>query len=86
MVPVPQPSPDAPRGRPAAAPLKYPGGDLLSRGSTPQVPSALAGLTSVFGMGTGGSPPLSPPETFCARHPEHSIASTYVWILKPSAD
>ena len=37
------------------------GGDLLSRGPAPQVPSAQAGLTSVFGMGTGGSPPLSPP-------------------------
>ena len=38
------------------------GGDLLSRGIAPQVPSALAGLTSVFGMGTGGSLPLSPPD------------------------
>ena len=27
------------------------------------VPSALEGLTAVFGMGTGVSPPLSPPET-----------------------
>jgi len=35
-----------------------PGGDLLSQGVAPQVPSALAGFTSVFGMGTGGSPPL----------------------------
>ena len=34
------------------------GGDLLSQGVTPQVPSALAGLTSVFGMGTGVTPPL----------------------------
>jgi hypothetical protein len=39
-----------------------PGGDLLSQGVAPQVPSALAGLTSVFGMGTGCSPPLSPPD------------------------
>jgi hypothetical protein len=31
----------------------------------------------VFGMGTGGSPPLLPPETCRARHPEHSIASTH---------
>lgn len=38
------------------------GGDLLSQGVAPQVPSALAGLTSVFGMGTGCSPPLSPPD------------------------
>ena len=39
------------------------GDDLLSQGASPQVPSALAGLTSVFGMGTGISPPLWPPET-----------------------
>ena len=38
------------------------GGDLLSQGIAPQVPSALEGFTSVFGMGTGGSPPLSPPD------------------------
>src|SRR5690606_20289521 len=33
------------------------GGDLLSQGVFPQVPSALAGLTTVFGMGTGVTPP-----------------------------
>ena len=38
------------------------GGDLLSRTVTSQVPSALKGLTSVFGMGTGVTPSLSPPE------------------------
>jgi hypothetical protein len=60
------------------------GGDLLSQGVPPQVPSALAGLTSVFGMGTGCSPPLSPPDKSIAdvmirphsSHLEHSIAST----------
>ena len=37
------------------------GNDLLSRLVSKQVPSALKGLTSVFGMGTGGSlSPLSP--------------------------
>ena len=37
------------------------GNDLLSRDPAVQVPSALEGLTAVFGMGTGGSPPpLSP--------------------------
>ncbi len=41
----------------------YSGDVLLSQGDTPQVPSALAGLTSVFGMGTGVAPPLWPPET-----------------------
>ena len=37
------------------------GDDLLSRAVSSQVPSALRGLTSVFGMGTGGTLlPLSP--------------------------
>ena len=40
------------------------GDDLLSQGVSPQVPSALAGLTSVFGMGTGVTLPLWSPETF----------------------
>ncbi len=40
------------------------GDDLLSQGVSPQVPSAQAGLTSVFGMGTGVTLPLWPPETF----------------------
>ena len=43
--------------------IRNPGGDLLSQGASPQVPSARAGLTAVFGMGTGVSPPLWPPET-----------------------
>ena len=34
------------------------GDDLLSQGVSPQVPSAQAGLTSVFGMGTGVTLPL----------------------------
>ena len=40
--------------------IKKPGDDLLSH---PQraVPSARQGLTSVFGMGTGGSPALWSP-------------------------
>ena len=33
-----------------------PGGDLLSHTVTHAVPSALRGLTSVFGMGTGVTP------------------------------
>ena len=40
------------------------GGDLLSRAVSSQVPSALKGLTSVFGMGTGGTPSPLPPEIF----------------------
>ena len=35
-------------------------GFLSSQGASPQVLSAFAALTAVFGMGTGGSPQLSP--------------------------
>ena len=38
------------------------GGVLLSRAVASQVPSALRGLTSVFGMGTGGTLSPLPPE------------------------
>ena len=38
------------------------GGVLISRAVASQVPSALRGLTSVFGMGTGGSLLPSSPE------------------------
>ena len=38
------------------------GSDLLSRAVSSQVPSARGGLTSVFGMGTGGSLQPLPPE------------------------
>ena len=38
------------------------GDDLLSQGVSPQVPSALEGLTSWFGMEQGVSPPLESPE------------------------
>ena len=41
------------------------GDDLLSRAVSSQVPSALRGLTSVFGMGTGGSLMPLPPEILC---------------------
>ena len=40
----------------------FPGNVLLSRAVSSQVPSALRGLTSVFGMGTGGSLSLLSPE------------------------
>ncbi len=39
-----------------------PGSYLLSRKVALRVPSAWEGLTAVFGMGTGGSLPLSPPD------------------------
>ena len=43
-----------------------PGGVLISRAVASQVPSALRGLTSVFGMGTGGTLLPSSPEWFQA--------------------
>src|SRR5258706_8925866 len=46
---------------------KYIGGDLLSREVALRVPSALAGLTSLFGMGRGISPPVRPPNCQGAR-------------------
>ena len=42
--------------------MRNPGDVLLSQGVAPQVPSALAGLTAVFGMGTGVAPPPWSPE------------------------
>ena len=43
--------------------IRKSGDVLLSQGVAPQVPSALTVLTSVFGMGTGVSPPPWSPET-----------------------
>ena len=45
---------------------KIPGSDLLSHRPAPAVPSAVEGLTSVFGMGTGVTPPLWPPGNLLA--------------------
>ena len=59
---------------------RLPGGDLLSRGFATQVPSALSGFTSVFGMGTGGSPTLSPPDN--QTHNKRIIQDS---LSKPSA-
>jgi hypothetical protein len=42
--------------------IKIPGNDLLSRKVSQAVPSALEGLTSLFGMGRGVSPSLWSPE------------------------
>ena len=41
--------------------LKKIGGVVLSHRVAPAVPSAQRGLTSEFGMGSGGSPALWPP-------------------------
>ena len=53
--------------RPSALLTFMSGSDLLSQAVASQVPSALAGFTSVFGKGTGGSPPLSPPDKSSIR-------------------
>ncbi len=51
-------APDGPRtrkSRPGGRLFERTGGDLLSQGVAPQVPSALKGLTALFGMGRGVS-------------------------------
>ena len=45
------------------------GDNLLSHRVAPAVPSAPEGLTSVFGMGTGGTPRLSSPAKVMYPHP-----------------
>ena len=85
--------------RPPKGPFrcKKSGGVLLSQADSSQVPSALEGLTSVFGMGTGVTPLLWPPKsvvkemrptTGVAAHElfKNSIASTNICVLKPSGD
>jgi hypothetical protein len=53
------------RPRFATGPSKIiPGGVLLSHFVSEAVPSALEGLTAVFEMGTGVTPPPSPPGNF----------------------
>jgi hypothetical protein len=61
--------------------LNYPGSDLLSHAVTSAVPSALEGLTSVFGMGTGVAPPASPPGIEISRR---SLAALNTEILECS--
>ena len=61
------PTPPTPGNGVGGVGYEYSGSDLLSQGATPQVPSAWAALTSVFGMGTGVTPPLWPPETLLKR-------------------
>ena len=59
------------------------GGDLLSRAVTSQVPSALKGLTSVFGMGTGVTPSSLPPEmvSYLPAHLDNCTACRSIQCL-----
>jgi hypothetical protein len=54
-----------------------PGDFLLSHAVSRAVPSAPAGLTSVFGMGTGVTLPTKSPENF-SKTPENQIATATV--------
>lgn len=49
-----------------------PGNDLLSHNLAVVVPSAMRGLTSLFGMGRGVSPPLLSPEKTILMQPQPS--------------
>ena len=53
------------------------GDDLSSRAVSSQVLSALKGLTSVFGMGTGGTPSPLPPEMVSCFQGLHLDNRTY---------
>ena len=53
------------------------GDDLSSRAVSSQVLSALKGLTSVFGMGTGGTPSPLPPEMVSSFQGLHLDNRTY---------
>ncbi len=58
------------------------GSDLLSRAVASQVSSAQKGLTSVFGMGTGGSPSLLPPEIVYHLWCASRVFSSYLLCLR----
>ena len=54
------------------------GGGLLSRDLSIGVPSALQGLTTVFGMGTGVAPALQPPAIFAFVGPNWQVTDRVV--------
>jgi hypothetical protein len=55
------------------------GGDLLSQGREAQVPSALRGLTALFGMGRGVAPSLSPPKGVSDQAPPPELENCIAW-------
>ena len=71
--------------------MNYPGDDLSSQGVAPQVSSALESLTSVFGMGTGGSSPLASPgpSSIGATRPNGASdrsTGSVVFVVRAGAD
>ena len=60
------------------------GSDLLSRAVSSQVPSAQRGLTSVFGMGTGGSLLPLPPEILRAARSRFRSLSALRFRASPA--
>src|SRR3984893_18479297 len=83
-------------GRPLGGPRdEKTGRVLLSQALASQVPSALRGLTALFGMGRGVSPSLKPPEKVerprppksfktAQRHNEHHNRLDQYKSVKPS--
>ena len=61
------------------------GNDIVSRAVSSQVPSARGGLTSVFGMGTGGSlQPLSPEIMYGGSLPASASSRPSLRLVSPS--
>ena len=55
------------------------GNYLSSQAVSNQVLSAYVGLTTVFGMGTGGSPQLSPPDGFDFRFVTFDLRFSWIY-------
>jgi hypothetical protein len=64
-------------------PLFYAGDDLRSHTLSRAVPSALRGLTSVFGMGTGGSPAVRSPTNLAVSYQPSALSKTVLCQLRP---
>jgi hypothetical protein len=64
----------SPEAKTASGLIDKPGNDLLSHARARAVPSALEGLTSEFGMGSGMAPPTSSPEKLLMKSREEREA------------
>ena len=61
------------------------GNYLSSQAASSQVLSTYGGLTTVFGMGTGGSPQLSPPDDDCAYYLGANLFATLIIVPQANA-